>query len=99
LIELVNPGTHIDFLGARRICAMVSVALIVIGIAAIPVRGFRTGIDFAGGTELQIRFTADIARGQELVAAIYLMGELRWCSRHRLSPGGAVRSVPHAVMS
>ena len=48
---------------------------------------------------LQIRFTADVARGQELVAAIYQMGALRWCSRHRLSPGGAVRSVPHAAMS
>ena len=59
MIELVKPGTHIDFLGARRICAMASVALIVIGIAAIPLRGFRTGIDFAGGTELQIRFTGD----------------------------------------
>ena len=59
MIELVKPGTHIDFLGARGICAMASVALIVIGIAAIPLRGFRTGIDFAGGTELQIRFTGD----------------------------------------
>lgn len=59
MIELVKPGMHIDFLGARRICAMASLALIVIGLAAIPVRGFRTGIDFAGGTELQIRFMGD----------------------------------------
>jgi preprotein translocase subunit SecF len=56
LIEIIKPGTHIDFLSARRICAMASLTLIVIGIAAIPVRGFRTGIDFAGGTELQFRF-------------------------------------------
>ena len=60
MIELVKPGTHIDFLSARRVCAVVSLALLVLGLAAIPVRGFRTGIDFAGGTELQIRFTGDV---------------------------------------
>ena len=56
MIEIIKPGTHIDFLSARRVCAIASLTLILIGIAAIPVRGFRTGIDFAGGTEIQLRF-------------------------------------------
>lgn len=47
---------------------------------------------------LQIRFTAGAERGQELVSAIYLMGELRWCSRHRLSPGGTIGQLPHAAL-
>jgi hypothetical protein len=37
--------------------------------------------------DLMIRFTADIPHGQRLVATIYEMGELRWCSRHELQPG------------
>jgi preprotein translocase subunit SecF len=64
LIELVKPGTQIDFLGARRTCLVVSLAVIVLGLLAIPVRGFRTGIDFAGGTEIQIRFLGDEAVGE-----------------------------------
>ena len=54
--QIVRPGTQIDFLGKWRVCAMLSVSLILIGLAAIPVRGFRLGIDFAGGNEVQVRF-------------------------------------------
>ncbi len=36
---------------------------------------------------LSIRFSATARRGQDLVAAIYELGELRWCSRHPLEPG------------
>lgn len=54
--EIVKPGTHFDFLGKWRICVTISAALLLMGIAGIPVRGFRLGIDFAGGTEVQVRF-------------------------------------------
>ena len=54
--EIVKPGTHIDFIGKWRICVTISVALLLLGIAGIPLRGFRLGIDFAGGTEVQVRF-------------------------------------------
>jgi preprotein translocase subunit SecF len=54
--EIVKPGTHFDFIGKWRICVAVSTALLLMGIAGIPVRGFRLGIDFAGGTEVQVRF-------------------------------------------
>jgi preprotein translocase subunit SecF len=57
--EIIPPGTHIDFLGRRRIAFAVSAVLFLAGIAAIPVQGFRLGIDFAGGTEVQLRFPAD----------------------------------------
>ena len=54
--EIVKPGTQFDFLGKWRICVTVSAALLLIGLAGIPLRGFRLGIDFAGGTEVQVRF-------------------------------------------
>jgi preprotein translocase subunit SecF len=54
--EFIKPGTRIDFLGKWKICVTVSVVLIVLGFASIPLRGFRLGVDFAGGTEMQVSF-------------------------------------------
>ena len=60
-IELIPPNTNIDFIGKRYICAVASVLVILAGVIAIPVRGIRMGIDFAGGTEVQVRFAAGTA--------------------------------------
>jgi len=57
--EIIKPGTHIDFVRFAKPAALLSGALIVIGLAAIPVQGFRLGIDFAGGTEVQVNFPGD----------------------------------------
>ncbi len=54
--QIVKPGSHWNFLGKRRICLTISISLIVLGLLAIPVRGLRLGIDFDGGTEMQLRF-------------------------------------------
>jgi preprotein translocase subunit SecF len=56
LFQLVPPDTRIDFLGKSRFAAAFSLAILVAGLVAIPIRGIRTGIDFSGGTELQLRF-------------------------------------------
>ena len=56
-VEIVKPGTHIDFIGRWRTCAAVSVAILVAGAIGLAVNGFRLGLDFAGGTEAQVRFT------------------------------------------
>ncbi len=54
--QIIKPDSHWDFLGKRRICLSISLTLIVLGLLAIPVRGMRMGVDFAGGTEIQLRF-------------------------------------------
>jgi preprotein translocase subunit SecF len=54
--ELVPAGTKIDFIGKRRICALISIALLAAGAIAVPLQGVKLGIDFAGGTEVQVRF-------------------------------------------
>jgi preprotein translocase subunit SecF len=57
VFQLVPPDTKFDFLGQKRIAPLLSLAIIAAGIAAIPIRGgVRTGIDFAGGTEIQVAF-------------------------------------------
>jgi preprotein translocase subunit SecF len=58
VLELVPPGTQIDFIGRRRIAYAVSGTLLLAGVVAIAVQGMRWGIDFAGGTEVAVRFEA-----------------------------------------
>ncbi|HUG37062.1 MAG TPA: protein translocase subunit SecF [Candidatus Limnocylindrales bacterium] len=53
--ELVRPGTRFDFLARRRLWAGLSIGALAICALAIPLRGVRLGVDFAGGTELQVR--------------------------------------------
>ena len=57
--EIVKPGTKIDFIGWWRVCATGSLMVLLIGVVGIPLRGFRMGVDFAGGTEMQVRFTGE----------------------------------------
>ena len=64
--ELIPPGTTIDFIGKRFLCAGISVAILLAGLIAIPLRGVRLGIDFAGGTEVQVRFV----EGTEIDAGV-----------------------------
>jgi preprotein translocase SecF subunit len=68
--ELVPAGTHIDFIGKRRLCAALSIGLFVVAAAAIPLRGIRLGIDFAGGTEFQVRFTGDQRVGEGAIRSV-----------------------------
>jgi len=58
--ELIPAGTNIDFIGKRRICALLSLALLLASLVAIPLRGIRLGIDFAGGNEMQVRFAPGV---------------------------------------
>ncbi len=57
--EIVKPGTHYDFIGKWKIALAVSLGLLLAGAIAVPVNGIRLGIDFAGGTEMLVRFADD----------------------------------------
>lgn len=53
-------STNINFLGKRRIFYLVSLSIIVIGLITLFIKGIPRGIDFLGGTELQIRFEKEV---------------------------------------
>lgn len=66
-MEFIKPGTHFDFVGKMKIAVGISVALIIISILSIIWHGgLNFGIDFAGGTIIQVKFTktapADVLR-------------------------------------
>lgn len=54
--QIIKPGTRIDFIGQRKLCALLSLLVICVSLAAIPIQGIRLGVDFAGGNEVQVRF-------------------------------------------
>ena len=69
--ELVPFGTNIDFLGRRRICVTISLALIALGIGAVVVRGgVPLGIDFVGGTEIQLHFDDDVSTSEAAIREV-----------------------------
>jgi len=56
-MELIKPGTQIDFVGKIKWAIGFSWLLILIGLASVLARGgLNYGIDFAGGTMVQVRF-------------------------------------------
>jgi len=57
--ELISPGTKIDFIGRWKICVAISTLVIAIGLIGFWKPGVKLGVDFAGGTEMQVRFTGE----------------------------------------
>lgn len=58
-MQFIKPDINIDFVGRRRVAFVLSLGLILIGVVALVWRGTSLfGIDFAGGTVVQVRFTS-----------------------------------------
>ncbi len=57
-------NTNIDFLGKRKIFYIVSIVFIIAGFIALFLVGIPVGIDFQGGTELQVKFENPIQIGE-----------------------------------
>jgi preprotein translocase subunit SecF len=55
-MEIIRPGINLDFVGKMKPFVIISAALAVLSLLLIVVRGFNYGIDFAGGSLLQLHF-------------------------------------------
>ena len=61
MMELIKPGINIDFVGKLKYAVVLSTVLILIGIGSIIYHGgLNPGIDFAGGTIIQVKFQENI---------------------------------------
>jgi len=54
--ELIPSGTNIDFIGKFKIFVLLSIITVGISLAGLFTTGLNYGIDFTGGTVLQVKF-------------------------------------------
>jgi preprotein translocase subunit SecF len=61
-VEFFNPNSNVDFMGARRWTALLSAFIFLLSIAALCVNGLKWGLDFTGGTQIEVKYknTADL---------------------------------------
>jgi preprotein translocase subunit SecF len=76
-MELIKPDVNIDFIGKRKIALFVSLAILLVGLVSLVVKGGPDyGIDFAGGMIVQVKFDQDTnaAKIKQALAATGLEG-------------------------
>ncbi len=67
-LELLPPNANIDFVGKRKFFVILSTALNLLALVLVFTVGMNFGVDFAGGTDVRVRFAqstsaADVRSG------------------------------------
>jgi preprotein translocase subunit SecF len=55
-MQILGHKTNIDFMGKRKLAMMFSILLILLSIASLATRGLSFGIDFTGGTLIEVAY-------------------------------------------
>lgn len=55
-MDIIRNDTKIDFMGGRKIALLFSAVLILISIGALATRGLEFGLDFTGGTLIEVSY-------------------------------------------
>ena len=69
-MQLFNPKSTFDFMGRRKAALVFSFSLIAIAVVSLFVRGLNLGIDFTGGTLLEVGYTqpAELSKVRKALA-------------------------------
>lgn len=74
-MQLIKPGINIDFIGKRRIAYVFSLLMILLSLGTLVYHGGPLyGVDFAGGSVIQVKFPAavEIARIESALSGLNL---------------------------
>lgn len=55
-MQFLNEKTHFNFMGKRKIAAVFSAILLLISISSLVMNGLNFGIDFTGGTMIEVAY-------------------------------------------
>ncbi len=55
-MELFNPNSKIDFMGARKWTAIFSAIVCLVSVASLCINGLKWGLDFTGGTQIEVAY-------------------------------------------
>jgi len=74
-MQLIKPGINIDFIGKRRIAYVLSLLMLLASVGTLVYHGGPLyGVDFAGGSVIQVKFPAavEIARIESALSGLNL---------------------------
>ncbi|HHJ14736.1 MAG TPA: protein translocase subunit SecF [Gammaproteobacteria bacterium] len=69
-MRILDGKTQIDFMGKRKLAMVFSTLLVLVSLGALIARGLNFGIDFTGGTIIEVAYpdTADISHLRKVLA-------------------------------
>lgn len=59
-MQIFNKKTNIDFLSMRKVTTIISILLVLTSIVGLSVRGLNFGIDFTGGTLVEVGYSESV---------------------------------------
>jgi len=59
-MQILAKETKINFIGSRKIAAIISALLLIAGLYSLSTQGLNYGIDFTGGTKVELAYQSDV---------------------------------------
>lgn len=60
-MQFIKPDVNINFIGNRKIAYFISLAMLLVSVASLVLKGGpEYGVDFAGGTVIQVKFSSPV---------------------------------------